>query len=122
LDTIKKHIVIIEDDSSLSKVLTKILQSQGYLVTCFESLSSVENLLETTVDCFILDEHLPSITGHIICILLKSKSKTKLTPVVLMSADTELKYLANLCCADGYLQKPFNNQALTRVINSVLPV
>jgi len=120
LDTIQKHIVIIEDDTSLSQLLGKVLQSEGYRVTSFETFSTIDELVETNADCVLLDEHLPNITGHIICILLKSKPQTKAIPVVLMSADAELQYFAELSRADAYIQKPFDKQTLINVINSVL--
>jgi len=120
LDAIQKHIVIIEDDVSLSELLRKVLQSEGYRVTCFGTFSTIEELVETKADCVLLDEHLPNITGHIICILLKSKPQTKAVPVILMSADAELQYFAELSSADAYLQKPFDKQTLVYVLNSVL--
>ena len=122
MDAIQKHIVIIEDDISLSYLLGKILQSEGYRVTSFEALSTIEELLETKADCFIIDEHLQNITGHIICILLKSKPQTKAAPIVLMSAYSELKYFAELSSADAYLQKPFEKQTLINTINTVLSI
>jgi DNA-binding response OmpR family regulator len=120
LDTIQKHIVIIEDDTSLSQLLGKILQQEGYRVTSFGTFTTIDELVGTKADCVLLDEHLPNITGHIICILLKSKPQTKAVPVILMSADAELQYFAELSCADAYVQKPFDKQTLINVLNSVL--
>lgn len=120
MDANNKHIVIIEDDTSLLQLLQKFLQSEGYLVSCFEKLSTIEELIELKADCFLIDEHLPNVSGHIICILLKSKLQTKEIPVILMSAFEELEYFADISCADTFLKKPFARQELSALLSSVL--
>jgi DNA-binding response OmpR family regulator len=120
LDANNKHIIIIEDDTSLLLLLEKFLQSEGYRVTSFEKLSTIEELIELKADCFLIDEHLPNVSGHIICILLKAKEQTKEIPVVLMSAFEELEYFADISCADAFLKKPFARQELLGVISSML--
>ena len=119
METYNKHIVIIEDDTSFLHLLRKFLQSEGYQVTCFEKLTTIERLIDLKADYFIIDEQLPNVSGHIICILLKSKQQTKEIPVILMSAYDELEYFADISCANAYLKKPFVRQELLRVIDSV---
>jgi DNA-binding response OmpR family regulator len=119
LETNNKHIVIIEDDISFLQLLRKFLQSEGYRVTCFEKLTTIEGLIELKADYFIIDEQLPNVNGHIICILLKSKQQTKEIPVILMSAYEELEYFADISCANAYLKKPFARQELSNVIDSL---
>jgi DNA-binding response OmpR family regulator len=116
----KKHIVIIEDDITLLQLLEKLLQSEGYRVTCLEALATIEQLIALKADCFILDEHLPNVTGHIICILVKSKPETKTVPVILMSGYKELEYFADISCADAYIKKPFGREQLLPIIQRVL--
>ncbi len=120
MDANNKHVVIIEDDTSLLQLLQKFLQSEGYLVSCFEKLSTIEELIELKADCFLIDEHLPNVSGHIICILLKSKLQTKGIPVILMSAFEELENFADISCADTFLKKPFARQELSELLSSVL--
>jgi DNA-binding response OmpR family regulator len=120
LNSPARHIAIIEDDTSLLPLLGKLLRSEGYRVTCLEKLSTVEELIELKADCFIIDEQLPGVSGHIICILLKSKQQTKAVPVILMSAFKELEYFAHLSAANAYLKKPFERQILLDVLGSVI--
>jgi DNA-binding response OmpR family regulator len=120
LNTHNKHIVIIEDDTSLLQLLGKLLQSEGYRVTSFEKLSTIEELIELNADCFIIDEQLPNVSGHIICILLKAKQETKGVPVILMSAFEKLEYFADISCANAYLKKPFIKQELFDILSSML--
>ena len=104
----------------LLSLVGKLLQSEGYRVTRLERLSSMEELIELGADCFIIDEQLPNVSGHIICIFLKSKPQTKAVPVILMSAFKELEYFADLSGANAYLKKPFEKQDLLHVLNSAM--
>jgi len=116
-----KHIVIIEDDPELLEVLVMALKDGGYRVTPFRQLNSMEELISLQADAFVLDEKLPGTSGHIICIMLKSKPQTKHLPVLLISADHSLEHLASLCEADGYLLKPFaDHQDLQRLLDKTL--
>lgn len=60
-------------------------------------------------DCFIIDEQLPFVSGHIICIMLKSKLATKDIPIILVSASDDLESYASQCKADAFFKKPFVN-------------
>lgn len=105
----EQHIVIIEDDDVLRDVMTHVLTSEGYRVTAFRAITSLEDLLSANADCFVLDEQLPYVSGHIICIMLKSKPETQHVPVVLISASPELQGHADLSQADAFLDKPFRH-------------
>lgn len=104
----KKHVVIIEDDEAMLEVLAATVSEAGYRVTALRQMNSVEELLALGADCFIIDEVLPVVNGHIICIILRSKPQTKDIPVLLISGDHRLEYVASLCEANGYLSKPFD--------------
>lgn len=117
----KQHIFIIEDDADMREIMTQILTEEGYRVTALPAISSLEELMGANADCFVLDEQLPFVSGHIICIMLKSKSVTRDVPVILISASPQLAGAASLSQADAYLGKPFNHiNDLPRLIQSLL--
>ena len=105
----KKHVVLIEDDPDILNLLVGCLEEGGYRVTPLAQLESVEELIALQADAFVIDEHLPVTSGHIICIILKSKPETRHLPVILISADEGLEHTASLCNADAYLLKPFDD-------------
>lgn len=111
-----KHVAVIEDDPDIQFVITSLLEEEGYRVTAFPSLRSIEELIDLNPDCFILDEQLPHVSGHIICMLLKSKAPTKNTPVILISASPRLEGFAGLSQADAWLQKPFSINDLANLV------
>lgn len=105
----KEHIVIIEDDTYMLEAMSGLLEKEGYQTTKLLQLTTLEELISLEADCFIIDEKLPYVNGHIICIMLKSKPATKNIPVILTSAYSQLENFAGLCKADSYLKKPFVN-------------
>lgn len=115
-----KHIVVIEDNPNILSIITDLLEDEGYRVTPFPALASIEALIELKPDCFILDEQLPHVSGHIICMLLKSKTPTKDIPVILISASNRLESFADLSQADAWLKKPFDINALAKLVAGVI--
>ena len=112
-----EHIVIIEDDTYFLKVITYLLEEAGYRVTGFTELTNVDELSALKADCFIIDEQLPNVNGHIICIMLKSREQTKYIPVILASAYEGLEGFAGMCKADAFLKKmSFNPEDLLDLV------
>jgi DNA-binding NtrC family response regulator len=105
----EKHIVIIDDDQALLGVMEYLLTEAGYRITCINHITTIEKLIALNPDCFILDEQMPVVNGHILCIILNSKPETKHIPVILVSAHEEIESYANLCEASAFLKKPFKH-------------
>jgi DNA-binding response OmpR family regulator len=116
----KKHIVLIEDNRELREIIQIILEGAGYRVTALPAISTVEHLIDLHADCFLIDEQLPIINGHIICIILSTKPQTKDIPVILMSAAEGLEGYASLCEAKAYLKKPFDPQDILNLVNGIV--
>ena len=116
----QKHIVLIEDDQEIAYITSFILQEAGYQTTAFEAFTSLDELTALNADCFLLDENLPGMSGHIICILLKSKPATKNIPVIIFSASTELKQAVELGEAVAGISKPFEIDHLLRTVARVV--
>ncbi|WP_428331682.1 response regulator [Mucilaginibacter sp.] len=103
-----KHICIIEDDANLALTISTILENKGYFVSVFDRFPTMEDLILSEPDLFIIDERLPTIGGHIICIMLRSNLKTKHIPQLLMSASPMLYKYAELGEVNDYIKKPFD--------------
>jgi len=59
---------------------------------------------------------LPLVSGHIICIYLRSKPVTADIPVILISAHPKLDHYSELCGANAWLAKPFELQQLLDMV------
>jgi len=115
-----KHIVLIEDEPDILESTTLLLEHAGFRVSGFKAFTTLEEMVALRPDCFLLDENLPAISGHIICILFKSKPVTRDIPVVLISANPAIKQMAALGEADAYVGKPFEIDELVDVLTRVI--
>jgi len=113
-----KQIFIVDDDESVCRALGVLLGTYGFNVKTFicaeDFFSAVPNI---ALGCLILDIHMPKLDGwETLQRLLKSGSNR---PIIIMSADKNggLNERAQKAGAVGYLQKPFNDQALVDLIN-----
>jgi len=116
----RKHIVVITDDTSNLETITELLEHSGYVVSALSSFSSMQELAFLRPDCFIIDEWLPEICGHAICLMLKAQSQTKSTPVILLSDMFAEEPLENHCDADLILKTPFLPFNLLQVVSLLI--
>lgn len=107
------HILIVEDDLDMQKILKLYLQKEGFIVsTVSNGQDAIDFLSETQVHLVILDWMMPVKDGIQTCReirLLKIPVK-----ILMLTAkgenEDEIKGLT--CGADDYLRKPFHIQIL----------
>jgi DNA-binding response OmpR family regulator len=116
----RKHIVVIADDSSNLKAIASLLEQADYVVSALSSFSSTRELAFLRPDCFIIDEWLPEICGHAICLMLKAQTQTKNIPVVLLSDILDAEPLENRCDADLILKTPFQPYNFVQIISLLI--
>lgn len=107
------HILLIEDDVSISEVVTTFLNKKGF--TCTQAFSGSEARLlflqGAAYDLVITDLMLPGLSGQEIVTLVRSN---KHTPIIVISAlDTPAQKVGLFeLGADDYLVKPFDLEEL----------
>ena len=113
----KKQIYIVDDDESVCRALSVLLATYGFIVDTFTSAEDYFNAVPNSVPgCLLLDIHMPRLDGwEALKRIIESESKR---PVIIISGDTnvELNEKALKAGAVGFLQKPFNDQALVDLI------
>ena len=112
------QIYIVDDDGSVCHALSVLLGTYGFSVKTFNCAEDFFTAVPNSAPgCLLLDIHMPGLDGWgTQQRLLKSGSNR---PVIIMSADKNegLNERALKAGAAGYLQKPFNDQALVDLIN-----
>ena len=105
-----KKVLIIDDDRDILEILTFLLSEEGYEVIASTTGEEVENLTEIKPDLILLDLRLAgtSTSGQEICCKLKADPNTENFPVILISAEPDIKAIALNCGADDFIQKPFD--------------
>lgn len=120
MDTQKKGILLIEDDSALSNGIVMVLQGEQILITqCFNLKTAREALQKEAYDLVILDINLPDGNG---LELLKEIKKKYVVPVILLTAnDMEMDVVTGLeMGADDYITKPFSLAIFRARVNTQL--
>jgi len=113
----KKQIYIVDDDESVCRALGILLATYGFTVDSFASAEEFFCAVPNSVPgCLLLDIHMPGLDGWLTLHHLTVSGSSR--PVIIISADKNggLNERALKAGAVGYLQKPFNDQALVDLI------
>jgi DNA-binding response OmpR family regulator len=110
-----KTIYFVEDDESLQEIAELVFSEPDFALSIF---GSAEELLDETgyPHVYVLDKQLPGVDGLELCRILKSNARTKSIPIVMVSADPDIKVLAASAGADAVLEKPFSIHELVAVV------
>jgi DNA-binding response OmpR family regulator len=114
-----KKILLVEDDVDASLMLTKMLSNAGYTVSALSEGTPLVERDFPVPDMFILDNFTPTIHGVALCRHLKLQSKTKSIPVIIISANQQLKNIAIDAGATTFLGKPFHTVQLLKLIDEI---
>jgi FixJ family two-component response regulator len=120
-DKLPGEIYIVDDDVSVCRALSILLGTYGFTVKTFTSADRFFRSVPYDVQgCLVLDIHMSEVDGWETLRRI-NRSKARLS-VIIISADktTSLNEQALKAGADGYLQKPFDGQALVDLINAAL--
>ena len=118
----KKSIMIVDDEFDMIKLLSFILQKEGYEVLEFNNpLKALEALKDTTPDLILVDLYLPHMKGSELIAEIKNIPGLKNVPILLISASiSELQTISKTSNVDDYIEKPFEIETLVTKINSNL--
>jgi two-component system response regulator TctD len=115
------HILLVEDDAEMSKVLARTLEKRGYTVTtCFDGVTALRHINDQNCDLILLDLNLPQLDG--LHILQRMRTRGILTPVIILTARGAVgdKVAGLNSGADDYLAKPFDLEELDARIRAQL--
>ncbi|MBO4510569.1 MAG: response regulator, partial [Lachnospiraceae bacterium] len=113
-------ILIAEDTRDLNRAVTALLNHEGYEVdSAFDGEEAMDYILKSDYDGVVLDIMMPKKDG--LEVLTEMRNRHILTPVMLLTAKTEIDdRVAGLDAgADDYLPKPFAMKELLARIRSM---
>ena len=113
-------ILIIEDETTLARVLQSYLEREGFqVITAVRGDTGFDLSMTEKVDLILLDLNLPGMDGLEIA---SEVAKTKNTPIIMITARVEeidkLKGLET--GADDYITKPFSPREVVARVKTVL--
>lgn len=112
----RKRIVVAEDDPGVSDALQMILEDAGYEVETMVHGIPVYQLHNPLPELLLLDIWLGGTDGRKICKFLKGQGTTQYLPIILLSAQKEIKAIAKEVGADDFLAKPFDIDELLALV------
>ena len=116
-----EHILLVEDDEKLSRMVELELKYEGYAVTrAFDGRSGLEQALAGSVDLVLLDIMLPRLSG--MEVLRRLRREKPALPVIMVTArDSVTDKVSGLDSgADDYITKPFVIEELLARIRTAL--
>ena len=116
-------ILVADDNEANRELLSELLSSEGYRVVCVvDGQLAIEYVSSESVDLVLLDVVMPRQTGFQACQAMKSKTETRLIPVVLLtSLNSDADRIHGIMCgADDFLNKPVNKHELLARVHSLL--
>ncbi|WP_188207627.1 response regulator [Alkalibacillus aidingensis] len=112
--------VVVDDDSSISLLMTEILKQEGFDVHTFTKADeALQSIGQMNVDLIFVDYLLPGTRGdHFI---LKLREQDIQTPVILMTGLSKDEVNKNSVAeCEGILEKPFSLEAVNKVVSQLL--
>ncbi|WP_135080399.1 response regulator [Terasakiella sp. SH-1] len=114
------HILVVDDDERLRRLLKKFLSENGFNVSIAEdALDARKKLSLLEFDLIVLDLMMPGESG---LEFAQDFKQTNDTPILMLTAMSESEDRINglECGAEDYLTKPFEPRELVLRINNVL--
>ena len=107
-----KTIMVIEDDTDIRETIVYALEEEKYEVVSSENASILKRLSHYKPDLILIDNWLSDwksdANGEQLSRQLKSDPATSHIPIIIVSAVSNIKEIAEAGLANGYLRKPFD--------------
>ena len=119
----KQTILIIEDERALVEVLTYNLRKEGFeVLSATDGQDGLRRAQANLPDLILLDLMLPVIEGLEVCRVLKTGSRTREIPLLILTARSEEvdEIVGFQMGADDYVTKPFKIKPLIQRIKALL--
>ena len=114
MSSMKKRILIIDDETKLVDLVKEWLESKDYKVSAaYNGLNGLEK-----PDLVILDINMPGLDGFEVLSSLRKNQETKYTPVIMLTVkrETESIMKAQDLETTDYIMKPFSVKRLLNLV------
>lgn len=113
-------LLVIDDDSAVTDLLSLLLKSNGFeVIATNNSTEGLTMIREMSPDVIILDLMMPDMDGWQICKAVREFSQV---PIIILSALNDPSMIASVldAGADDYLTKPTPSRVLIAHINRLI--
>ncbi|MBD1392948.1 response regulator [Mucilaginibacter glaciei] len=114
-------ILICDDEQEILDITKLILEDSGHHVLAVTDSLMVENLIEKEMpDMLLIDLWMPNLSGDQVIKEVRKNPNITHLPVIVISASKDVKEIAYASGADGFLEKPYDIDALLDIVEKHL--
>jgi len=121
----RSRVLVVDDTESVRSLFRRLLSSDGHeVLLAADGAAALEAVQRHRPDVVLLDVDMPAMNGLEVCRRLKSDPSTRLTPVVMVTGQTDLsdRLRGIEAGADEFLSKPVHPQELRVRVRSLTRV
>ena len=121
----KPVILVVDDQTQNNDLLEAYLVPQGYdVIKATNGEEALAKLADNEIDLILLDVMMPGMDGFEVTRRIRQDPKTKLMPIILVTAlkETEDRIQGIKAGCDDYISKPFDKMELFARIQSLLKI
>ena len=118
-----KRLLVVDDDPGLLLAVSETLRAEGYDVkTARRGAEALVIVAQSLPDLIISDIRMPGMDGYQLVRNLRSNERTRLVPIVFLSAKDETadRIQGFRTGVDAYLTKPFEPEELAAIVAAIL--
>ena len=118
-------ILAVDDSKAIRTMMKIVLESEGHKVALMEDgVEAMKFARERTADLVISDLNMPNMGGMSLATNLRRLENYKNVPILIMTTESAdyKKQKAKNSGANGWIQKPVEQEKLIRAVNKVLKI
>lgn len=118
-----KRLLVVDDDPGLLLAVSETLRAEGYDVkTARRGAEALIQVAQSLPDLIISDIRMPGMDGYQLVKNLRSNPRTRLVPIVFLSAKDETadRIQSFRTGVDAYITKPFEPEELAAIVAAIL--
>lgn len=121
-DDRRKHILVVDDDSSVLKLIKNYLSGRYDVATAKSGKVAMKFLETKKTDLVLLDYEMPEEKGPEVLSKIRSNFNTKNLPVVFLTGVTDKEKIQDVLAMkpQGYLLKPIDMMKLSSTIKNII--
>lgn len=123
-DSIKKLILVADDDEMNREIMEAFLTSENYKVNLAHNGATAIRIATTSPpDLIILDVKMSDMNGYDVCKILRREDQTRQTPIMIVTGFDSLqdRQQADLAGATLFYPRPFDGDNFLATVAELLP-
>ncbi len=112
-------VMVIDDSKTIRRTAETLLKKEGCdVVTATDGFEALSKIADQNPQIIFVDIMMPRLDGYQTCLVIKSNSQFKNTPVIMLSSKDGLfdKARGRMVGSEQYLTKPFTREELLGAI------